>query len=105
MSDESRRVGSRQWRALLAAEQAYPGQVDESRLREAVGRENTPAHVRAVLKNLVAKGLLEREFIPGQGCEPGRAMYRITELGAVARLGDHGGWRGGRQPETALIGL
>lgn len=93
MNGRTVRVGMRQWRVLLAVDNAWPGQITARAAGEAI-RDGLPfsAH-KPVIWTLLNRGLVYH-FCPNGGCdvEPGCEL-EITELGTEAHLS-----RAGQRP-------
>lgn len=104
MKPESRRVGARQWKALLALDSADPIPLSLNEIRMAIGMDNTPAHVRSVLSALEAHGLVRHACTNSQHTRLTSCLFRITDRGQDARLGDQGGLRSAGAPLAALSG-
>lgn len=98
-----KRVGIRQWRVLLAADSAGPDGIDDEQVRDAVGRDFSPAQARVVLGSLLNQGLLARDWQPGRGCTAGKAHYTVTEAGAACQLDVAGRGRARKAQEPALV--
>lgn len=101
---ESRRVGARQWKALLVLDDADPQPLTPKEIRMAIGMDQSPAHVRTVLSTLEAHGLVRHACQNSQHTRLSSCLYRITERGQDARLGDQGGLRSASPPLAALSG-
>ena len=104
MKTESRRVGARQWKALLALDSADPIPLSPKELQMAIGLDQSPAHVRNVVSTLEAHGLVTHACSSSQHTRLASCLYRITERGQDARLGDQGGLRTSGAPLAASSG-
>lgn len=95
MTVKEYRVGVRQWRVLMAILDSDLGAITVRRAREVIGRDVTPANVRTVLAGLTRRHLVEHACSWSGHVLTDPCRLRITEAGACAKLGSHGGWRGG----------
>lgn len=98
-----KRVGLRQWRVLVAADSAGAEGIGDEQVRDAAGRDFSPAQVRGVIKSLLDQGLMLRTWVQGQGCDGGLARYTITDAGAACQLDVAGRTRAREDLELARI--
>lgn len=85
MSADNGRVGLRQWRVLLAAENAYPHDVTAYALRLAILDGLSWTHHRDVLASLTARKLLAHTCRGDVHPIRESCTFGITEWGAGAR--------------------
>lgn len=103
MTSPGKRVGSRQWRILLAALNSELGVITGKEARRAIGDDLQAAHAKAALAGLTGRGLMSHACPAGCPGQSATCQYMITAEGENARLGDQGGWHGGGRPYTAAI--